>query len=726
MSSNFLADLNPVQQQAVTFPQGNLLVLAGAGSGKTRVLVHRIAWLLSQGVSLHNILAVTFTNKAATEMRHRLEQMLQCSIAPLWVGTFHGLAHRLLRLHWQEAGLDQSFQIIDAEDQVRMLKRIHKTLALDPEEWPAKQSQRFINNNKEKGIRSSKVTAQELIDVTLIKIYQIYEDACMRSSLVDFSELLLRSHELWQNNQPLRESYQERFQHILVDEFQDTNAIQYSWIRLLSGSNSNLTAVGDDDQSIYSWRGADSNNMQRLSRDYTDVSIVRLEQNYRSTATILGAANAIITYNSNRLGKNLWTECGAGELITLYAAGNENDEACYIADKIKLWVKQGGELNDVAILYRSNAQSRVIEEKLLRAGISYRVYGGVRFFERTEIKDVLAYLRLLVNRHDDAAFERVINLPTRGLGEVALMSIRDHAKLHNSSLWQAGKVMVETKQLSAKAADALEGFIRLVEEGAKQVPELSLEELVRFIIKLTNLTAHYSKPQYNEYKQSRLENLDELITAAEQYATLIADDDQQALLNSFLAHVALDAGDHHTDDSNNCVKLMTLHAAKGLEFPVVFLCGMEDGLFPHGMSLGETHGLEEERRLCYVGMTRAMRKLYLSYASSRRLHGTTNTRRPSRFLQEIPQELIKRDSMVNSVKPALFDFAPKSVAIDEFSDVSSNQSGFSLGQKVFHQSFGEGIIAGFEGHGEATLVQVKFKRAGTKLLSPQYAQLQII
>ncbi len=711
MKSNILTDLNSVQEQAVTYSGGNLLVLAGAGSGKTRVLVHRIAWLLSQGVNLHHIIAVTFTNKAATEMRRRLEQMLQLALAGLWIGTFHGLSHRLLRLHWQEAGLDQSFQIIDADDQLRLLKGIHKTLSLDQERWPAKQSQGFINSNKEKGIRAGKFIPGNFVEDTLSKVYRAYEDTCDRSCLVDFAELLLRSCELWQKNQQVREHYQGRFQHILVDEFQDTNAMQYAWIQLLSSANSNLTAVGDDDQSIYSWRGADSGNMHRLSRDYSGVDTIRLEQNYRSTSTILSAANAVIANNSNRLGKNLWTESGSGEPITLYTAFNEIDEARYIVDKIQAWIKPSRALNEIAILYRSNAQSRIIEEQLLRAGISYRVYGGMRFFERAEIKDVLAYLRLLVNRSDDAAFERVVNLPVRGIGEAAMGLLRNYAKIHNHSLWQAAQTMVATNQLSARSASALGGFISLINEGAEAITKIDLADLIQHLINLANLRAHYIKSQQAEYKQSRLENLDELVTAAKQFSTFVVNNDRLLLLQDFLSHIALESGEFVDNSDNNCVKLMTLHAAKGLEFPLVFLCGLEEGLFPHVMSMKTEEELEEERRLCYVGMTRAMQKLYLLHAQSRQLRGSTNSRFPSRFLREIPQELLRGDTLLNSVKPAL-------PGVNLSHARESNK--FRLGQVVSHQYFGEGVITGFDGDGESMAVRINFKKYGSKLLSPQY------
>jgi DNA helicase-2/ATP-dependent DNA helicase PcrA len=713
MKSVFLTDLNSVQRQAVTYSGGNLLVLAGAGSGKTRVLVHRIAWLLSQNVNLHNILAVTFTNKAAAEMRKRLEQMLQISLSSLWIGTFHGLSHRLLRLHWQEAGLEQSFQIIDADDQLRLLKGIHKVMSLDQEKWPVKQSQKFISNNKEKGVRADKFIPGNYVEDTLSKIYLAYEESCNRSSLVDFAELLFRSYELWQKNQQLREHYQERFKHILVDEFQDTNTMQYAWIKWLSGSNSNLTVVGDDDQSIYSWRGADSGNMQRLSKDYADINTIRLEQNYRSTSNILAAANAVIANNNNRLGKNLWTKSADGEHITSYAAFNEIDEARYIIDKIQSWVKLNRTLNEVAVLYRSNAQSRIIEEQLLRAGISYRVHGGVSFFERSEIKDVLAYLRLLINRSDDAAFERVINLPTRGVGEAALSLLRNYAKSHNCPLWQATQTMVVTNQLPVRAISALSCFMRLIDEGATSITKLDLADLIHHIIGLTNLRAHYVKPQYAEYKQSRLENLDELVTAARQFSTFIVSQDRASLLKDFLSHIALESGEYIDNSDNNCVKLMTLHAAKGLEFPLVFLCGLEEGLFPHIMSMKSRNELEEERRLCYVGMTRAMQKLYLLHAKIRQLRGVSSPRLPSRFLQEVPLDLLKSDSLLNSVRPA----------VEEPTYFFSNAK-FHIGQEVVHQYFGEGVIIDFDGDGEFMSIKVKFnsRQAGIKLLSPQYIQ----
>jgi DNA helicase II / ATP-dependent DNA helicase PcrA len=716
MKPDFLTDLNSIQKQAVTHSNGNLLVLAGAGSGKTRVLVHRIAWLLSQGVPLHNILAVTFTNKAANEMRKRLEQMLQISCASLWVGTFHGLSHRLLRLHFADAGLSQSFQIIDSDDQLRLIKAIHKELSLDKERWHPQGSQQFINNNKEKGIRATKFIPGNPAENTLGKVYLAYEETCQRSDLVDFAELLLRVCELFQKNQELRDLYQKRFWHVLVDEFQDTNSLQYNWIKLLSGPNSKITAVGDDDQSIYSWRGADSGNMQRFTKEYLNVNTIRLEQNYRSTSTILAAANAVIAHNNNRLGKNLWTKIEGGEPITLYTAYNEIDEANYIVDKIRLWLDSNKTLNDVAILYRSNAQSRIIEEQLLRGNISYKVYGGVRFFERAEIKDVLAYLRLLVNRNDDAAFARVVNLPTRGIGETNLDLLRNRARENNCSLWQIMQNVVANKSMPGRFVNACGTFINLIDEAAKVIVTLDLADLIKHLINITGLRAHYLKAQYADRGESRLENLDELVNAAKQFSSFVVGYDRLTFLQDFLSHITLESGEHVDNNDNDCVKLMTLHSAKGLEFPLVFLCGLEEGLFPHIMSMRTTDEVEEERRLCYVGMTRAMQKLYLLHAESRQLRGTTNFRLPSRFLREVPTELMVSDSLLNKVEPAL--------SREDVFDTSLKNPKFSMGQEVSHEYFGDGIITGFDGDDEFMAIKVRFKKYGDKLLSPQYIRFK--
>lgn len=717
-----LDQLNKAQSSAVTSTANHLLVLAGAGSGKTRVLVHRIAWLINKGANINSILAVTFTNKAAAEMRARLEQMLNMPLTSMWVGTFHGLAHRLLRLHWQDAGLPQSFQILDSDDQERIIKRIHKTFNLDNDQWPIKQSQSFINGNKDKRLRASELLDDVTVtNDTLLKIYQAYEEICRLSGLVDFAELLLRSYELWQNNPQLLQHYQQRFRNVLIDEFQDTNSIQYAWIQMLVGKSSCLTVVGDDDQSIYSWRGADITNIYRLQHDYRDLEIVRLEQNYRSTGNILAAANAVIANNNSRFGKELWTESNAGELITLYPAFNEIDEARYITNKIQHWLRDGNQAKDIAILYRANAQSRIIEAQLIQDGINYQIHGGLRFFERAEIKDALAYLRLVASHADDAALERIINVPARGIGDSTLTLIRDYACEHKLCLWSAAQELLGHGRFPARCANAIKNFLELITAGAQSINKLNLSELIKYLIQNSNLHAHYAKDNKERYL-SRLENLDELINAAKQFVAGTEgteDYDNTMLLNAFLAQAALDAG-APTVDTNDCVQLMTLHSAKGLEFPLVFLCGMEEGLFPHIMSLETKNGLEEERRLCYVGMTRAMRKLYLLYAESRQFYGNSGYRRPSRFLREIPEELLTEDNIVTEVSQ------PSIATRSGSPEVSESVKGLYLGQKVRHQAFGEGIIINFEGQGDHLLIQVKFNRNETKWLAPAYAKLEAI
>ncbi|HYF97500.1 MAG TPA: DNA helicase II, partial [Coxiellaceae bacterium] len=617
-----LDKLNEAQQQAVAAPTGHLLVLAGAGSGKTRVLVHRIAWLLQkEGFSPLSILAVTFTNKAAHEMRSRIEDLCQLPTHRMWVGTFHGLAHRFLRQHWQEANLPQAFQILDADDQLRLLKRIHKSLQLDETHWPPKQSQWFINKNKEEGLRARHLNPHEsLFMETMCKIYNHYEELCQRSGLVDFCELLLRSLETLQNNPELCQHYQTRFQHILVDEFQDTNNIQYSWLRLLAGNNGFLMAVGDDDQSIYSWRGAKIENLHRFTRDFSPVNTIRLEQNYRSTGTILSAANAVIENNANRLGKKLWTEGANGEAISLYSAYNERDEAYYVVARIRDCLQQGYQRSDIALLYRSNAQSRVLEEALLGANIPYRIFGGQKFFDRAEIKDALGYLRLIANRQDDAAFERIVNVPARGIGDTTLLSLREYARVHQLSLWETTQQMLNAQALSNRAASALHNFLQLIEQSATATQDMNLAAQTEFVLQASGLMELYRQDR-TERGQSRVENLEELITATRQFTPDQNEAETLSPLGAFLAHVALETGENQAEAHTDSVNLMTLHAAKGLEFPVVFLCGMEEGLFPHKMSSEELNGLEEERRLCYVGMTRAMKKLYLSFAESRYLNG---------------------------------------------------------------------------------------------------------
>lgn len=727
---DYLSLLNPAQREAVTADPGNLLVLAGAGSGKTRVLVYRIAWLLQNTkISPANILAVTFTNKAAREMRTRLEELLQIPMQVMWVGTFHGLAHRLLRTHWNEAGLKQTFQIIDSDDQYRIIRSIQKNLDFDESKWPVKQTQWFINNKKDAGIRSKSIQKTgDLFNDTLNRVYSSYEEMCEKNNLVDFAELLLRSHELLLNNSELLGHYQERFQHILVDEFQDTNTIQYAWIRLLSGKGSNVTAVGDDDQSIYGWRGARIENIHKLSQDLPDTKTIRLEQNYRSTANILEAANAVIANNRNRLGKNLWTEGNKGELITLYGAFNETDEARYVVSSIAKHLKEGNARGDIAILYRSNAQSRVLEEQLLQAGIPYRVYGGVRFFDRAEVKYTMAYLRLVNNREDDSAFDRIVNFPTRGIGNTSLNTVKEYAKEHNLSFWDAAKLAIDPEgniEIPTRTRNAINAFIKLIDDTGFAVKQLNLGEQIEHILHCTNLRAHFTKDKTDQGR-ARLENLDELISAAKEFEINNEEESALTVLQAFLAHAALEAGETQADVADNSVQLMTLHSAKGLEFPVVFLTGLEAGLFPHHLSTESEHGLEEERRLCYVGMTRAMQKLYLTYAQSRRMHGTETYKLPSMFLKEIPKELVDEfQPMMNILRPQkIKEKSYKPRLSMEQPGAINRETNLSIGQTVSHKKFGEGVVLGFEGSGEATRVQVKFKQVGTKWLVAAFAKLE--
>lgn len=719
-----LETLNEAQRLAVTAPQEHLLVLAGAGSGKTRVLVHRIAWLIQQeNISPHNILAVTFTNKAAGEMRGRIEELLNIPVYSMWVGTFHGLAHRLLRAHWQEAGLPEAFQILDADDQHRLVRRVLQALNLDEAQWPPKKIQWYINGQKDEGLRPHQINDHnDPYTKTLIRIYQAYEEACQRGGLIDFAELLLRAYELLLKNPSVLQHYQQRFRHVLVDEFQDTNTIQYAWLKLLVGANSYLMIVGDDDQSIYGWRGAKIENIQRFHKDFHNSKTIRLEQNYRSTGTILAAANALISNNDGRLGKSLWTSGNQGELISLYAGFNDLDEARFIVEQIKKWLNHGGNCNEVALLYRSNAQSRVLEENLIQAGIPYRVYGGLRFFERAEIKDALAYLRLISNRDDDAAFERVVNTPTRGIGEQTVNQLREYARAQTISLWRAAAELLTNQTFAARAANALGGFIRLIEQMDTDSKPVSLSEQCEQVLYSSGLFAHYQKEK-GEKGQARIENLEELINATRQYTP---DNTDLTPLANFLSHVALEAGEHQGEQPQSCVQLMTLHSAKGLEFPLVFLCGMEEGLFPHHMSSEEPGRLEEERRLCYVGMTRAMQKLYLTYAEVRRLHGSESYHRPSRFIKEIPKELMEEVRLKTQiVRPASSSsFSSRSTSYSSNENQTIGDTDLRLGQRVTHPSFGEGVILNYEGQGLHARVQIKFIDAGVKWLVAAYAKLE--
>lgn len=717
--SELLDDLNKPQREAVAAPLGHTRILAGAGSGKTRVLVHRIAWLIqAEALSPANILAVTFTNKAAAEMRGRIEQILGYPIGGMWVGTFHGLAHRLLRSHWQDANLPQGFQILDSDDQLRMIKRIIRGMSLDEAQWPPKQAQWYINSQKDEGLRAAHIQAgQDPYSQNMLAIYLAYEQACERAGVVDFGELLLRSHELWLKRPDILAHYQQRFSQILVDEFQDTNTIQYAWIRVLAGQSGHLFIVGDDDQSIYGWRGAKIENIQRFHQDYPDATTIRLEQNYRSTGNILAAANAVIANNSDRLGKELWTDDTDGDPIQLYNAYNERDEAAYLVQEIHNWVHKGGQRNDIAVLYRSNAQSRIIEEALMQSAVPYRVYGGLRFFERAEIKDVLSYLRLVSNRRDDAAFERIVNTPTRGIGAATLTQLRQYARETNQSMWQSAIDILQQKTLPARASNALSGFLTLIDSLTPEDDSMSLHELTTLVTDESGLRAHFAKDK-TEKGQGRIENLDELINATREF--MRADDDEEmSLLDAFLAHAALEAGENQGDKWQDCVQLMTLHSAKGLEFPVVFMVGMEEGLFPGQKSADDPLRLAEERRLCYVGMTRARQTLYLLYTESRYLYGQEIHPRPSRFLSELPAERVNQiRSRQNRAAAGLTTLASSTQTV--------NDSGFKTGQQVLHQKFGPGVIIDTEGSGSHARVHVNFKQAGSKWLVLAYAKLETL
>ena len=730
--THIIDGLNDPQRAAVSAPLNNSLVVAGAGSGKTRVLVHRIAWLIEvEAVSPHSILAVTFTNKAAAELRARTENLLNISARSMWVGTFHSLAHRLLRMHWAEAKLPQNFQILDSDDQIRLLKRIMKTLDIDEKKWPARQAAWFINGQKDEGLRAHQVPGgDDLFQITHKRIYQGYEDVCDQGGLVDFAELLLRSHELWLNNPGLLQHYQQRFGHLLVDEFQDTNAIQYAWLRVLAGNESRIMAVGDDDQSIYGWRGAKIENIHNFSQHFADVQTIRLEQNYRSTKNILDAANGLIQQNTDRLGKQLWSADAAGEPIKVYAGFNDLDEARFIVERIEQWLEAGGNADEVAVLYRSNAQSRVIEEALLRANIAYQIYGGQRFFERAEIKNALAYMRLIEDRHSDPAFERVVNTPPRGIGDKSIESIRQLARSRKLSMWTAAKTGISEGLFPARVQKTVSVFIQLIDDIADAVVSMTLEELAEHVVDVSGLMLFHSQER-GERGLARKENLQELVAACGQFAGDLvfpfedSDRAEVSVLQEFLDQMTLDAGDRQAGQGPS-VQMMTLHSAKGLEFPLVFLGGLEEGLFPHRMSADEPGRMEEERRLAYVGITRAMRELYLTYAETRRLHGQDSYNRPSRFLREIPQELLQE---IRVGGRGQLQFSPASqVSIGASHGLLSDTpgvDGLTMGQRVLHGKYGEGVVLQFEGTGERAKVQVNFSE-GAKWLMVSYANLQTL
>ena len=718
-----LESLNEAQREAVTASAGPLLVIAGAGSGKTRVLTHRIAWLIDvEGVSPQGLLAVTFTNKAAAEMRGRIESLLNMPVNHLWIGTFHGLAHRLLRRHWQEAGLPQNFQIIDSDDQLRIIKRLIKSLEFDDDRWVPREIQYFINAQKDEGLRP-----QHLDDDNdpsrrqQIAFYQQYQEICDRGGLVDFAELLLRAHELWRDNPELLAQYQRRFRHLLVDEFQDTNSIQYAWLRLLAGKEGVPFFVGDDDQSIYRWRGARVEHIQRFQKDFPGASTVKLEQNYRSTGTILDAANAVIANNNSRLGKNLWTEGSRGEPIRIYSAYNERDEAEFVIGKLRTWSDQGNARADAAVLYRSNAQSRVLEEALINARLPYRVYGGLRFFERQEVKDALAYLRLISHRDDDSSFERIVNKPTRGIGARTLEAMRSYARANSCSMWRAAGA-VASDELSGRASTAIVVFLNLIERMAKDTTGLDLQDQVDLVINASGLIEFFRKEK-GERGETRIENLEELVSAARGFQPDPAE--EMSPLDAFLSHAALEAGEGQADAWEDCVQLMTMHSAKGLEYPLVFMCGMEDGLFPHQRSIADPQGLEEERRLCYVGITRAKETLYITHAEQRRLHGMDSFAQASRFIAEIPEELVEE------IRPRAQINRPVSsisrVGRRSGGGVSpAAELGIRLGQRVRHAKFGDGVILNCSGQGAHAQVEVNFETVGTKILVLAYANLDLM
>tara|TARA_Y100000996_G_scaffold272049_1_gene214176 strand:+ start:220 stop:2394 length:2175 start_codon:yes stop_codon:yes gene_type:complete len=721
--SHILENLNEAQRNAVTSEKQHLLVLAGAGSGKTRVLVHKIAWEVEAlGKNSSSIMAVTFTNKAANEMRSRIESLLQGPILDSWVGTFHGLSHKLLKRFYKEAGLSSGFTIIDSDDQLRIIKRISKELNLDEATWPSRQSQWQINAWKDEGLRSKNIDEKgDFYTETINKINKEYEEVCKRDYLVDFGELLLKSYETLVSSPSVKTFFQTRFQSILIDEFQDTNTIQYKWLQEIASEKTNITAVGDDDQSIYGWRGAKVEHVNSFAEDFKDTEIIRLEQNYRSTNIILNAANALIDNNKDRLGKNLWTEKLEGEQIVMYQAYNEQDEARFVADVLKDWMEKGGAYEESAVLYRSNAQSRAIEEALLRVSIPYRIYGGLRFYERLEIKNAIAYLRVIFNHNDNPSFERSISNPTRGVGEKTLAKIRYTAKEFNISYIRASAKLIDDGRISGRGGAGLRDYLEFIAGCKSFIEENLLSELMELIIKDSGLYAYHAK-EPGEKGKTRIENLEELITATKNFEQSISEDKKNyEIAESYLDIISLDSGDRQASEHDDAAQLMTMHSAKGLEFKLVLITGLEESLFPHGRSMESVLQLEEERRLCYVAITRAMEKLYITHAESRRLHGTDTFNPPSRFLREIPKDLI------NEIRPRAQTNIPYNRK--DFKEIKTEfeeEIGIALGQKVKHKKFGEGIVLNYEGSGDSARVQVNFDSSGTKWLVMAYANLDKI
>nr|WP_294867289.1 UvrD-helicase domain-containing protein [uncultured Pseudogulbenkiania sp.] len=711
--SDLLSGLNPEQLSAVTWPAKSALVLAGAGSGKTRVLTTRIAWLIQTGqVSPAGILAVTFTNKAAREMQTRLGAMIPVNVKSMWIGTFHGLCNRFLRAHYRDAGLPSTFQILDSADQQAAIKRLLKSLDVSDEKFPPRAVQNFINGNKESGVRADALSAHDAYTKKLIELYAAYDAQCQREGVVDFAELLLRSYEVLSRNAALAEHYKSRFRFILVDEFQDTNRLQYAWLKLLAGRDNALFAVGDDDQSIYAFRGAEVGNMRSLLVDFGIDGPVRLEQNYRSAGNILAAANALIEKNDGRLGKNLWTEAGEGEPIRLYDAYSDGDEAEFICDEVKALQRDGWRLSDIAVLYRSNAQSRALEHALVNAKLPYRVYGGLRFFERQEIKHALAYLRLIANPDDDNALLRVINIPARGIGARTVEGLQAASREQSISLWQAA-----CASGSGRAAASLGKFVLLIDQLRARTSTLNLAETVSLLLDDSGLKAMYEADK--KESEERLANLDELINAA---AGFFPQDPEQAVVE-FLSAASLEAGEHQAEAGQDALQLMTVHAAKGLEFDAVFVSGLEEGLFPHENSFNDPKGLEEERRLMYVAVTRARKRLYLSSAQSRMLHGLSRYPIRSRFVDEVPGQLLHVLSA--TVKPLPVSHNTRAPWLDQPppSRPSANLKGFAIGQSVTHAKFGLGVVIDAEGGGDDVRLHINFAEHGLKWLDLRYAKL---
>jgi DNA helicase-2/ATP-dependent DNA helicase PcrA len=751
---NLLHNLNPEQLAAVTLPAQSALILAGAGSGKTRVLTTRIAWLIQTGqVSPAGVLAVTFTNKAAKEMTARLSAMLPINTRGMWIGTFHGLCNRLLRAHYRDAALPQTFQILDSQDQLSAIKRLLKSLNVDDEKYPPRNLMYFINGAKDQGLRAKDVEANDDYNRKFVELYELYDQQCQREGVVDFAELLLRTYELLTRNQPLREHYQARFRHILVDEFQDTNNLQYNWLKLMAGEHNAVFAVGDDDQSIYAFRGANVGNMIAFEREFHVQNLIKLEQNYRSHGHILDSANTLIAHNSKRLGKNLRTDAGHGEQVRIYEASSDIQEAQWVIEQAKSLIGEGAARSEIAILYRSNAQSRVIEHTLFSAGIPYRVYGGQRFFERAEIKNAIAYLQLMDNPHNDSAFLRVVNFPTRGIGARSIEQLQDAARQYGISLYAA------VPYVAGKAGSSLGAFVKLVEGMRFETQNLPLQEMVQVMLDMSGLIPHY---QNEKEGADRIENLEQLVSAAMLFVseegfgidapaflgpkseplagTPLPNGDEvfdadaplpnvMSPLSAFLSHASLEAGDNQAQAGQDALQLMTVHSAKGLEFDAVFITGLEEGLFPHENSAKEEGGLEEERRLMYVAITRAKKRLYMSFSQTRMLHGQTRYNMKSRFFDELPEEALKwlspkvQHQWFGHRKSA-WDEAPEAGANAIAQNFNRKDAGWRIGETVSHQKFGEGVIVNLEGGGTNTRAHINFGRHGMKLLDLNIAKLE--